>query len=138
VLVQIQWQLIPETTMHAFNINAWLTMIVINKLTERTRKWPETDTIFFSQCKIDQCGSKNTHTAVLEKLAIIFFGLKVIVFNATFNNISVISWRSVLLVEETRVPRENHWPVTSHWQTFITRCCPFRSSCMEREPFSPL
>jgi len=26
------------------------------------------------------------------------------VFNTTFNNISVISWRSVLLVEETRVP----------------------------------
>jgi len=26
------------------------------------------------------------------------------VFNATFNNISVILWRSVLLVEETRVP----------------------------------
>jgi len=30
------------------------------------------------------------------------------VFNATFNNISVISWWSVLLVEETRVPGENH------------------------------
>jgi cytochrome b561 len=30
------------------------------------------------------------------------------VLNATFNNISVISWRSVLLVEETGVPRENH------------------------------
>ena len=28
------------------------------------------------------------------------------VFNATFNNISVISWRSVLLVKETGVPRE--------------------------------
>jgi len=28
------------------------------------------------------------------------------VFNATFNNISVISWRSVLLVEETRVPEK--------------------------------
>jgi hypothetical protein len=27
-----------------------------------------------------------------------------IVFNATFNNISIISWRSVLLVEETGVP----------------------------------
>ena len=26
-------------------------------------------------------------------------------FNTAFNNISVISWRSVLLVEETRVPR---------------------------------
>ena len=33
------------------------------------------------------------------------------VFNTTFNNISVISWRSVSLVEETRVPRENHRPV---------------------------
>ena len=28
------------------------------------------------------------------------------VFNATFNDISVISWRSVLLVEETGVPGE--------------------------------
>ena len=27
-------------------------------------------------------------------------------FYATFSNISVISWRSVLLVEETGVPRE--------------------------------
>ena len=32
------------------------------------------------------------------------------VFNAAFNNISVISWRSVLLVEETGVPEENHRP----------------------------
>ena len=37
-------------------------------------------------------------------------------FNATFNNISVISWQSVLLVEETWLPGENHWPVASHWQ----------------------
>ena len=29
------------------------------------------------------------------------------VFNATFNNISVISWQSVLLVGETGVPIEN-------------------------------
>ena len=29
------------------------------------------------------------------------------VFNATFNNISVISWQSVLLVEETEVPGKN-------------------------------
>jgi hypothetical protein len=36
------------------------------------------------------------------------------VFNATFNNISVISWRSVLLEEETEVPGENHRPVASH------------------------
>ena len=31
-------------------------------------------------------------------------------FNATFNNISVILWQSVLLVEETGVPGENHQP----------------------------
>jgi len=34
----------------------------------------------------------------------------VVEFNATFNNISVISWQSVLLVEETG---ENRRPVVS-------------------------
>jgi hypothetical protein len=37
--------------------------------------------------------------------------------NATFSNNSVISWRSVLLVDETGVPGENHRPVASHRQT---------------------
>jgi hypothetical protein len=49
------------------------------------------------------------------------YGLKlsvcVIVFNNTFNNISVITWLSVLLVEETGIPGEKHRPVASHWQT---------------------
>jgi hypothetical protein len=35
-------------------------------------------------------------------------GIRVMVFYATFNNISVISWQLVLLVEETGVPGENH------------------------------
>jgi hypothetical protein len=39
----------------------------------------------------------------------------VMVFKATFNNISVILWRSVLLVEKTG---ENHRPAASHWQTW--------------------
>jgi len=43
-------------------------------------------------------------------------------FNATFNNISVILWRSVLLLEETRIPGENHIPAASHWQT-LWQCC---------------
>jgi len=38
------------------------------------------------------------------------------VFNATFNNISAISWQSVLLEEEAKVPGENHQPATCHWQ----------------------
>jgi hypothetical protein len=35
-------------------------------------------------------------------------GVRIMVFKATFNNISVILWWSVLLVEENGVPRENH------------------------------
>jgi hypothetical protein len=38
------------------------------------------------------------------------------VLNATYNNISVISWLWVWLVEETGVPGENQRPVASHWQ----------------------
>ena len=40
--------------------------------------------------------------------------VRVMVLNATFNNISAISWRSVLLVEETGVSGENHRLVVSH------------------------
>ena len=35
-------------------------------------------------------------------------------FNAAFNNISVVLWQSILLVEETGVPGEKHLPVASH------------------------
>jgi len=41
----------------------------------------------------------------------------IMVFNTTLNNISIISWRSVLLVGETGVTGENYRPVASHWQT---------------------
>ena len=40
--------------------------------------------------------------------------ISVMVFNAAFNNISVISWRLVLLAEETEVPGENYRPAASH------------------------
>ena len=43
-----------------------------------------------------------------------FKGVRVMVCNATFNNITVISWQSFLLVEETAVPEENHHPEESH------------------------
>jgi hypothetical protein len=39
------------------------------------------------------------------------------VFNATFNNISVISWQSALLMEETGLPKETHRPAASYFQT---------------------
>jgi len=51
------------------------------------------------------------------ELSVCIWGVRVRVFNSTVKNISVISWRSVLLLEATRGPVENHRPVTSHWQT---------------------
>ena len=65
----------------------------------------------------EECYSRNAYRALnlistfLLKdmyIAFLFFGVKVMVCNATFNNITVISWRSVLLVEETGILREKH------------------------------
>ena len=39
------------------------------------------------------------------------------VINATFNNISILSWQSILLMEETGVPRENYQHAASHSET---------------------
>jgi hypothetical protein len=39
-------------------------------------------------------------------------GLLDLIFNATFSNISAISWRPVLEVEEAG---ENHQPCASNW-----------------------
>jgi hypothetical protein len=36
------------------------------------------------------------------------------VFNATFKNIAAVSWWSVLLVKETRVPGENQRPAACY------------------------
>jgi hypothetical protein len=47
------------------------------------------------------------------------------VFNATFNNISVISWRSVLLVKETEAPNLEQIYLNKKWQnTYIGYGCP--------------
>jgi hypothetical protein len=63
---------------------------------------------------------------------IVYLGM---VFNASFNNISVISWRSVLLVEETGVPGENHQPVASHSQ-ILSHNVISSTPCHERDPNS--
>ena len=87
-----------------------------------TCNWPINDQhlgykqkVFGSEAKLNRLQCK----LIIWYLPIeVKYGLfTLMVFNATFNNISVILWQSVLLVEETRVPREHHWPVASHWQT---------------------
>ena len=55
----------------------------------------------------------NNFNTKCNKLCFCLFVL--MVFN--INNISALSWQSVLLMEETGGPIENHWPVTCHWQT---------------------
>jgi hypothetical protein len=61
--------------------------------------------------------------------------VSVMVFNTTFNNISVISCRSVLLLEETGLPGENNRPVTSQ-TNFITKCyIKYTSPCYNKFKF---
>jgi hypothetical protein len=50
-------------------------------------------------------------------------GEGVMVFEATFNNISVISWQSVLLVEETGVPGKKSTDLLQVTDKLITYCC---------------
>jgi hypothetical protein len=57
-----------------------------------------------------RCSSTNLHV-------IRFFYFDIWCFNATFSNISAISWRPVLMVEEAGVPGENHRPWASNWKT---------------------
>jgi len=59
------------------------------------------------------------------------------VFNATFNKISAISWRSVLLMEETGILRENHRPVANHWQT-LSHNVISNTPCHDRDSSSQL
>jgi hypothetical protein len=63
----------------------------------------------------DYCLSANQiiHESMTADSGLVWF----MVLNTTCINISAISWRSVLLVEETGVPRENHRPVASCLQT---------------------
>ena len=61
----------------------------------------------------------NEHVLLLKMLMTISW-VMIMVFNATFNNISVISCRS--LWEETKIPEENHQHA-SHWQPFMAYSC---------------
>jgi hypothetical protein len=56
--------------------------------------------------------SINPYFIHCDKTTITNTGVRVMVFNVTFNNISVISWQSILLVKETGVLGENHQPNT--------------------------
>jgi len=64
--------------------------------------------------KYPQANQKSPRFSLTERevMSLCFYpvGVRIMVFNATFNNISIILWLSVLLVEETRIPGENNQP----------------------------
>jgi hypothetical protein len=49
------------------------------------------------------------HVGTMSKI-----NIRAMVFNATVNNVSVISWKLVVLVEETQVLGENHRHAANH------------------------
>jgi hypothetical protein len=61
-------------------------------------------------------------TMQLEPTFSALLGVRAMVFHVTFNKIAIISWRSVLWVDETEILGENHRPVAS-LTNFITYCC---------------
>jgi hypothetical protein len=99
---------------------------------------------------VKTCVGANYNVLICLYLLMVWFGF--VVFNATFNNIPVISWRSVLLVEETRVPGENpseksrlNALMTSHVISFIIcsirlignfECCRVLEPCITNTQYS--
>jgi len=72
--------------------------------------WPKS--LFIWKIKVKFCKMIGAITS-----SRIYKNYRVMVFNATFNNISVASWRSIWLMEETGVTGVNHRPAASHWQS---------------------
>ena len=79
------------------------------------------------QAQINHC-KWNTDTPDHDwtDIILMWVRVRVMVFNATFNNISITMRRSDLLVEEVRVPGENHRPLTSRWQSLSHNFVPSR------------
>ena len=71
---------------------------------EYPEKTTDIDKLYHSVVRVHLAQTTNSNVVI------------VMVFNVTFN-ILIIPWRSVLLVEETGIPAENHRPAASHWQT---------------------
>jgi len=67
---------------------------------------------FFTSSSV-ACRRPRAHVFFTKSFRLIWFDFWC--FNATFNNISAISWRPVLMVEEAGVPGENHRPWASNW-----------------------
>ena len=57
-----------------------------------------------------------TRKETLLKFFTLEIRVRVMVFNMELNNVSVISWQSVSLVDETVVPGDNHGSLANLWE----------------------
>ena len=71
--------------------------------------------VFKEYLLLSASDSQLTQTNIQVQYCQFYCNAKFLVFNPTFRNISAISWRPVLVVEEARVPGENHRPWASNW-----------------------
>jgi hypothetical protein len=55
------------------------------------------------------------YLTLLQTIIQLFRLIDLCCFDANFSNISAISWRPVLVVEEAGVPGENHRPWANNW-----------------------
>ena len=101
------WQYFWLHTVHVKDTTVGL--VLNNSYTMLYRVWL-TDISFFTKCRNNLYQTNDCR-------------VKVLMYNTTLINISVISWRPVFLVEETGVPGENHRPVASLWQTLSHLYC---------------
>ena len=107
--------------------NAWRHIRIANNILKKKKyhKWYAMTINYWTYCMYTyvSCLYDNEEHSARNKCNtwwsdnVILHNYRVMVFNATFNNISVILWGSVLLVKETGVPGKNQRPVVSHWQT---------------------
>ena len=74
-------------------------IVVLYEIYSKKLQWPNT---FGTSLWLFSCGFFWLWIQKYEVNDVVL--IRVMVFNATFNNMSVISWRSVLLVGETGVP----------------------------------
>jgi hypothetical protein len=85
-------------------------------------------------CKIVDFAQSNTRS-LTKSGDVTIFCFYCWCFNTTFSNISDISWRPVLLVEETGVHGENHRPWAGDWITLslaaASRVQPHISDCID-------
>jgi hypothetical protein len=101
------------------NISTVINIKILTNFNQQNRSYKFTSHIaaFLSVVLITEMLEICIQTSYDQNVQLILKSYLPVVLGTTLNNISVILWQSILLVEQTGVPGENHRSVASHWQT---------------------